>query len=78
VSFTAGNRVERFDPEGFERPQRGVEIRGTVGTAGQESGNGFSVRILRVPGLTGPRKGIENRTGMANVWQGIEEVGREL
>jgi hypothetical protein len=78
VSFTAGNRIERFDPEGSERPQRGVEIRGTVGTAGRESGNGFLVRIQRVPGRTEARRGIGNRTGLANVGQGVEGVGREL
>ena len=78
MSFVAGNRVERFDPEGFERPQRGVEIRGTVGTAGRESGNGFLVAILRVPGRTGARRGIGNRTGWMDVWQGVEGVGREL
>jgi hypothetical protein len=78
VSFLAGNRVERFDPDGSERPQRGVEIRGTVGTAGRESGNGFLVMILRVPGLTGARRGIGNRTGRMDAWQGVEAVGQEL
>ena len=78
MSFIAGNRIERFDPEGSERPRRGVEIRGTVGTAGRESGNGFLVTILRVPGRTGARRGIGNRTGSANVWQGGEGVGQEL
>jgi quercetin dioxygenase-like cupin family protein len=58
--------------------RRGVEIRGTVGNARRESGNGISVLIPREPGRTGAREGIEIRTGRANERQGIEEAGREL
>ena len=78
MSFPAWNRVERFDPEGNEKPRRGVEIRGRVGSAGRESGNGREVVISRTPGRTGVGEGIESRTGRTNDRYGVEGVGQEL
>jgi len=68
VDFPAGNRVEHFDPEGNEKPQRGVEIRGEAGIAGQDSGNGIAVLISPEPGLTGASEGIVIRTGLGRAW----------
>ena len=42
-----------------------MEIRGKAGSAGRESDNGILVKILRVLGLTGARKGTKIRTGQA-------------
>jgi len=55
-----------------------VEIRGRVGSAGQESGNGIAVMILRASGRTGARGGVGIRTGRTNDRQGVEGAGREL
>ena len=67
VDFPAGNRVEHFDPEGNEKPQRGVEIRGEAGIAGQDSGNGIAVLISPEPGLTGESEGIVTPSLPANI-----------
>ena len=77
MSFLAGNRIERFDPEGSKRPQRGVEIRGEVGVAEQDAGNGPAALISPKPGLTGESEVAVSRTALLTVQQGIEAVGRK-
>jgi hypothetical protein len=75
VSFLAGNRIERFDPDGSKRPQRGVEIRGEAGVAEQDAGNGPTASISPKPGLTGESEVAVSRTALLTVQQGIEAVG---
>jgi hypothetical protein len=67
LSVLVGNRIERFDPEGSKRPQRGVEIRGETGIVERDAENGPAAPISPKPGLTGESEVAEGRTALLNV-----------
>ena len=67
ASHLTRSRIERFDPEG-RKPQRGAAVRGLVGCARKEAGNGLQAMI--VPAGNG-KGGSQRPNGSVGslVWQ---------